>query len=56
MKINPRRGAGGGGVLQAGLALHQGTSVAADEIRGFICVAIKQRNTAANDNERHSTA
>lgn len=43
-------------MLQAGLALHQSTSVAANKIRGFICVAIKQRNTADNSNKRHSTS
>ena len=43
-------------MLQAGLALHQSTRVAANEIRGFICVAIQQRNTADNNNKRHSTA
>ena len=42
-------------MLQAGLVLHKGTSVAANEIKGLICVAIKQRNTA-NNNKRHSAA
>lgn len=43
-------------MLQAGLAPHRSTSVAAKEIRGFICGAIKQRITAGNNNKRHSTA
>lgn len=42
-------------MLQAGLALHQSTSVAANEIRGFICVAIKQTHTTDNNNKKHST-
>lgn len=37
-------------MLQAGLALQQRTSLAADEVRGFVCAAVKERKRAG-DNE-----
>lgn len=42
-------------MLQAGLALQQRSSVAAAEVRGFVRVAVKERD-GADDNNGHSSA